>query len=61
MRSATKRTKAVADVAPSDGRLSTEQLAGVLRLLKGSDSVELKLSVPDANRRSAKSPSSAFP
>lgn len=33
--------------------LSTEQLAQVLRLLKGADSVELKLSVPDADRRSA--------
>ena len=27
--------------------------AEVLRLLKGADSVELKLSVPDSNRRSA--------
>ena len=33
--------------------LSTEQLADVLRLIKGADSVELKLSVPDADRRSA--------
>jgi hypothetical protein len=32
--------------------LTTEQLAQVLRLLKGADSVELKLTVPDANRRS---------
>jgi hypothetical protein len=32
--------------------LSTEQLAQVLRLLKGADTVELKLSVPDANHRS---------
>jgi hypothetical protein len=31
--------------------LTTEQLAQVLRLLKRADSVELKLSVPDANRR----------
>jgi hypothetical protein len=33
--------------------LSTEQLAQLLKLLKGADSVELKLTVPDANRRSA--------
>jgi hypothetical protein len=33
--------------------LSSEQLAQVLRLLKGADSVELKVSVPDADRRSA--------
>ena len=39
--------------APTDKRLSTEQLAELLRLIKGADSVELKLSVPDADRRSA--------
>jgi hypothetical protein len=50
---ATDGTKAAANAAPTDGRLSTEQIAEVLALLKGSDSVELKLSVPDANRRSA--------
>ena len=33
--------------------LSGEQLAEVLQLIKGADSVELKLSVPDADRRSA--------
>lgn len=33
--------------------LSTEQLVRVLRLLRGVDSVELKLSVADADRRSA--------
>ena len=32
---------------------STEQLAEVLRLIKGADSVELKLTVPDADHRSA--------
>ena len=32
--------------------LSPEQLTEVLKLLKGADSVELKLSVPDADRRS---------
>jgi len=41
----------VADTtAPS---LTTEQLGEVLALIKRSDSVELKLTVPDANRRSA--------
>ena len=33
--------------------LSAEQVSEVLRLLKGADSVELKLTVPDADRRSA--------
>ena len=33
--------------------LTTEQLARVVRLLKGADSVELKVSVPDGDRRSA--------
>jgi hypothetical protein len=33
--------------------LTPEQLREVLKLLKGADSVELKLSVPDADRRSA--------
>lgn len=33
--------------------LSTEQTAQLLRLQRGVDSVELKLSVPDADRRSA--------
>jgi hypothetical protein len=32
--------------------LTDEQLVEVLRLIKGADSVELKLSVPDANQRS---------
>ena len=32
--------------------LSPDQLAEMLKLLKGADSVELKLTVPDANRRS---------
>jgi hypothetical protein len=36
-----------------EATLSVEQVADVLRLIKGADSVELKLSVPDANRRSA--------
>ena len=38
-----------AAAAPTDTRLSTEQLAEVFRLLRGADSVELKLSVPDTN------------
>ena len=42
-----------AKAAPADTRLSTDQIAEILRLLKGSDSVELKLSVPDSTRRSA--------
>jgi hypothetical protein len=33
--------------------LSTEQVAQVLRLLRSADNVELKVSVPDADRRSA--------
>jgi hypothetical protein len=33
--------------------LSTEQIAQVLKLLRSADSVELKLSVPDADRRRA--------
>jgi hypothetical protein len=37
---------------PTKSTLSTEQLARVLRLIRSADSVELKLSVPDANRRS---------
>ena len=40
--------------APGDaaGTLSIEQVSELLSLLKGVDSAELKLSVPDANRRS---------
>jgi hypothetical protein len=34
------------------GTLTTEQLRAVLVLMKGADSVELKASVPDADRRS---------
>jgi len=37
---------------PGASTLSTEQVAQVLRLLRSADSVELKLSVPDADRRS---------
>jgi hypothetical protein len=33
--------------------MTTEQVTEVLGLLKGADTVELKLTVPDANRRSA--------
>ena len=53
MSSATKVTETVDRAGPSDKRLSMEQIAEILGLLKGADSVELKLSVPDANRRSA--------
>jgi hypothetical protein len=40
-------------VVETNQTLSTEQLAEVLRLIKGADSVELKVSVPDSDRRSA--------
>ncbi|HLM63347.1 MAG TPA: hypothetical protein VK306_03530 [Acidimicrobiales bacterium] len=30
--------------------LTTEQLSGFLRLVRGADSVELKLTVPDTDR-----------
>jgi hypothetical protein len=33
--------------------LSADRLAKLLKLIKDADSVELKLTVPDANRRSA--------
>lgn len=43
----------VTDVRAEAGAgLSPEQITEVLDLLKGADSVELKLTVPDANRRS---------
>ena len=32
---------------------TNEQLSGVLKLIKGADSVELKFTVPDVDRRSA--------
>jgi hypothetical protein len=41
-----------ATVPPTSRALTDEQLIEVLRLIKGADSVELKLSVPDANQRS---------
>jgi hypothetical protein len=37
---------------PSNPTLSTEQVAQALRLMRGVDGVELKFSVPDAERRS---------
>ncbi len=40
------------DTRPGNDALSPDQLAELLALIKGADSVELKLSVPDANRRS---------
>jgi len=55
--SATRQPQAPSASAPEPGQalpaLSAEQLAAVLTLIKGADSVELKLSVPDAARRSA--------
>ena len=44
---------AVAVTDQSASTLSTEQVAEVLPLIERADSVELKLTVPDANRRSA--------
>ena len=45
---------AVGTIVPNRvGLLTTEQLARVVRLLKAADAVELKVSVPDADRRSA--------
>ena len=45
---------AVGTIVPDRvGLLTTEQLARVVRLLKAADAVELKVSVPDADRRSA--------
>ena len=41
-----------AEPAPQTRGLSDDQLIEVLRLIKGADTVELKLSVPDANQRS---------
>src|ERR687897_1471389 len=39
--------------SPTDGpHLSDEQLGEVLRLMRGADSVELKLTIPDEDRRS---------
>jgi hypothetical protein len=38
---------------PRAGTLSSEQLAQLLRLLRRADGVELKLTVPDGDRRSA--------
>jgi hypothetical protein len=48
-RNSTKRASQDSRVAPA---LSPEQLAELLALIKGADTVELKLSVPDGNRRS---------
>ena len=36
----------------TDKRLTDEQVAEVMGLIKGSDSVELKLTVPEADQRS---------
>jgi hypothetical protein len=40
-------------VARAEKTFTAEQIGEVLRLIRGADSVELKLSVPDADRRSA--------
>jgi hypothetical protein len=49
----TDLSDAPANAPSTDARLSTEQIAELLQLLEGADSIELKLSVPDTNRRSA--------
>jgi hypothetical protein len=47
------RRRRVTEMAEGDAlTLSSEQLAELLRLLKGADSVELKVSVPEGHRRS---------
>jgi hypothetical protein len=51
--SARPRRKRASTAAASTGLLSPEQIGEVLNLLPGADSVELKLSVPDGDRRSA--------
>jgi hypothetical protein len=51
MTSAAARDRRDAE-GPPPGRLSDEQLREIIELIKGADSVELKLSVPDADRRS---------
>lgn len=49
----TKEESTVSRETPGvDRALSPDQLAELLTLIKGADSVELKLSVPDGNRRS---------
>src|SRR6478752_2271354 len=41
------------DIASARPRLSTDELAQLLSLLEGADTVELKLTVPDEGHRSA--------
>jgi len=51
--SATKQQGSASGSTPGEApALSGEQLTELLALIKGADSVELKLSVPDGNRRS---------
>ena len=50
--SATDTTPSSAQAAGSMPALTAEQLAELLPLIEGADSVELKLSVPDTNTRS---------
>jgi hypothetical protein len=42
----------MATTTMSPARLTDEQLREVLELVKGSDSVELKLTVPESSQRS---------
>ena len=51
-RTTRKRRSRVVDKQGTVPAISADQLAEVLRLVKGADSVELKVSVPDRDRRS---------
>ncbi|HET6223921.1 MAG TPA: hypothetical protein VFE11_17220, partial [Dongiaceae bacterium] len=50
---AAPKQKAAATAKQAAPGLTGEQLGELLALIKGADSVELKLSIPDAARRSA--------
>jgi hypothetical protein len=42
----------MAKTSAKESILSDQQLGGLLELVKGADTVELKLTVPDSDRRS---------
>ena len=46
------KAEATSAKAPEPG-IDTEQLAGLMEVLKGAKSVELKLTIPDDTRRAA--------
>ena len=52
MTTQSEANQTTASASPGGRGLTDDQLIEVLRLIKGADSVELKLSVPDANQRS---------